>query len=127
MAMARDWPVVVICAGIYVHQGCILNRDGPYNAMPPANPGRYLPVVLRTAGWTVDQCAREAAKRGLDVFGLEVEGFCFMGTLADLPQMTQKLDDASCTNVPCVGAVNCVGWAMKVFSIGASPMWSTSS
>jgi hypothetical protein len=60
------------------------------------------------------------------VFGVEVEGYCFMGTLADVAQMTPRLDDAQCNNVPCVGAVNCIGWALKVFSIGAPSTFNTS-
>ncbi len=42
-----------------------------------------------------------------------------MGTLADVAQMKRKLDDATCSAIPCVG---CVGMVNKVYSIGESPM-----
>jgi hypothetical protein len=84
-----------------------------------------MPAGLDGKFWTVDQCAREAAKRGFDAFGMEVEGFCFMGTLADVAQMTPKADDATCNNVRCLGGAPCPGWALKVFAIGRSSMSCT--
>ncbi len=102
-----------------MYQGCFQDGNGPYQTAAYGSGGRALPAALSTSSWTVDQCARAAAIRGYEVFGIEVDGQCFMGTLADVTQMTQKLDDAQCDNVPCVGAKNCVAWALKVFSIGA--------
>jgi hypothetical protein len=108
--------------GNYVYQGCFQDGNGPYRTSSYYNAGRILPAALTTRGWTIDQCARAAAKRGYEVFGVEVDGECYFGALADVAQMTTKMDDAQCNNVPCVGGVDCVGWAMKVFSIGATPM-----
>ncbi len=56
------------------------------------------------------------------MFALQGYGACFMGTLADVGQMTQKLDDATCSTTPCVGGVGCVEGVNKVYSIGASSM-----
>jgi hypothetical protein len=97
-----------------------MDGNGPYRPQPYADAGRLLPAALAGSMWTVDQCAREAAKRGYDAIGLEINGVCFMGTLADVAQMTPKADDATCNNIPCLGGAACVGWALKVFSIGAS-------
>jgi hypothetical protein len=97
-----------------------MDGKGPYQTPPWTPEGRLLPAAAGTGGWTIDQCARAAAKRGFDVFGLEIDGVCFMGTLSDVAQMTSKADDATCSNVPCLRGLPCVGWALKVFSIGAS-------
>ncbi len=47
-----------------------------------------------------------------------------MGTNADVAQMKQKLDDATCIAIPCA---NCAAKVNKVYSIGARPLYYTSS
>ncbi len=124
LTMAWDIYLWLPCPGIYVNQGCFMDGNGPYQTPPYTPAGRLLPAAIPGA-WTVDQCAREAAKRGFDVFGIEVDGQCFMGSLADVAKMTTKVDDATCSNIPCLAGLPCVGWAIKVFSIGRSSMECT--
>jgi hypothetical protein len=114
------------CTGTYVNQGCFWDGNGPYQ-VPAWSGGRLLPAALNGKLWTVDQCAREAAKRGFDAFGMEGDGQCFMGTMADVAKMTTTADDTACSNTPCLGGAPCIAWALKVFSIGRSSMSCTFS
>jgi hypothetical protein len=67
----------------------------------------------------MEQCARAAALRGFEVFAMQASGYCFMGTLEDVARMTERLDDGSCSNIPCVADGNCAGMINKVYAIGA--------
>ncbi len=60
-----------------------------------------------------------AGQAGYEVFALQSQGLCFMGTLADVSQMKQKLDDATCSAIPCVAGTGCVGLVNKVHLFGA--------
>jgi hypothetical protein len=69
-----------------------------------------LPAYLPTDGFTIEQCAYAAALGNYEVYAMQLTGFCFMGTLADVAQMKQKLDDTICTtNPPSVNTVYTVG------------------
>ncbi len=70
-----------------------------------------MPGYLFTNGLTIEQCAHAAALGNYEVFAMQVDGYCFMGTLADVAQMKRKLDDATCTTNP--ASVN------TVYTIGA--------
>jgi hypothetical protein len=98
------------------YKGCFNDTNGPYMT-PPWGANHILPAALNTNGLTHEQCAQSAARAGYDVFALQGSGICFTGTLADVAQMKQKLDDATCSTAVCVG---CVGSVNKVYSIGAS-------
>jgi hypothetical protein len=109
-------------AGMNTYQGCFKDGSGPYNTFPWGST-RTLPAALNTDGFTIEQCARAAALRGFEVFAIQATGYCFMGTLEDVARMTQRLDDGSCSNIPCVGDGNCDGWINKVYSIGAHSLF----
>jgi hypothetical protein len=79
---------------------------------------RTLPGTLNTNGFTHEQCALAAAQAGYEVFSMQLDGYCFMGTLADVAQMKQQFDDATCNTVPCLGGVGCIVLLNKVYSIG---------
>jgi hypothetical protein len=119
-----SWLVVVL-----LHRHIHVPRlfPGRQRALPHARISSWRPDFASCdfgARSTVDQCARAAAQRGFDVFGLEVDGACFMGPLFDVPQMTQKLNDATCSNIPCLAGAPCVSWAIQVFSVGGSSIYS---
>ncbi len=110
------------------YKGCFSDGSGPYDA-PPWGGGRTLPATLNTNGLTHEQCAQAAAQAGYDVFAMQASGYCFMGTLADVAQMKQKLDDATCNTLPCVGGNpnDCLGLVNKVYFIGAFSVYCTAS
>jgi hypothetical protein len=113
-------------AGSYTYEGCFQDGMGPYET-PPWGSGRTLPAALATDGFTVDQCARTAGARGSDIFALQAGGRCFMGTFADLANMAQRLDDATCSTTPCVGGARCVDMVNKVYSVGLPFVYWTPS
>ncbi len=92
------------------YKGCYADGDGPY-ASPAWGGNRTLPVSLFRYGLSIEQCAYAAALGNYEVFAMQSNGYCFMGSLADVAQMKHKLDDATCTSNP--GLVN------TVYSIGA--------
>jgi hypothetical protein len=102
--------------------GCYGDGDGPYvyAALPSGN-GRTLPTALTTNGLKHEQCAHYAAQAGYEVFALQATGWCLMGTLGDVAQMKRKLDDVSCSTVPClqVNNVTCRDQVNKVYLLGA--------
>jgi hypothetical protein len=100
------------------YKGCFGDGDGPYVTSPWGG-GRTLPAALNTNGLTHEQCALSAALANFEVFGMQANGYCFMGTLADVAQMKQKLDDATCNSIPCT---SCNGNVNRVYSTGLSPM-----
>jgi hypothetical protein len=106
------------------YKGCFADGDGTYVTSPWGG-NRALPAALNTNGFTHEQCAQAAAQAGYDVFAMQANGVCFMGTLADVAQMKQKLDDANCSTTLCVGGVGCVSLVNKVYSIGVYPTSST--
>jgi hypothetical protein len=105
------------------YKGCYADGDGPYET-PPWGRSRTLPAALDTNGLTHEQCALAAAQAGYEVFALQASGYCFMGTLADVAEMKQKLYDSKCSTTPCVrvDGIGCIGMVNKVYSIGAWPM-----
>jgi hypothetical protein len=102
------------------YKGCYADGNGPYGSEAWGG-GRTLPVSLRTNGLTREQCALAAALAGYDVFAMQASGYCFMGNLADVAEMKQKLADSSCSTNPCVDGVGCIGWINTVYTIGALP------
>jgi hypothetical protein len=101
------------------YKGCFADGDGLY-VTPPWGGGRTLPAALNTVGLTHEQCAQAAVQASYDVFAMQANGVCFMGTLADVAQMKQKLDDVSCSAIPCLQPGGCAGMVNKVYSIGTS-------
>jgi hypothetical protein len=81
-----------------------------------------LPAAIPTNGLTHEQCAQFAAQSGFEVFALQSQGYCFMGTLADVAQMKTKLYDSKCSTTPCVqvDGIGCFGMVNRVYTIGAS-------
>ncbi len=83
---------------------------------------RQLPQVLdrfRT-GVSLDECAAAARSRGLPVFALQGYGQCFFGSMADVARLetSQKLSDASCTNLPCpASAMSCAANINKIYTV----------
>ncbi len=74
-----------------------------------------MPGALMTNGVTHEQCALATAQAGYEVFSMQANGVCFAGSLADVTQMKQQLDDATCSTIPCT---TCTAKANKVYSIG---------
>jgi hypothetical protein len=105
--------------GIYMYQGCFQDGSGPYEVRPWGS-GRSLPAALSMTGITVEQCGQAAGVRGFEVFAVQEQGICFMGTLAHVAQMKQKLDDAACSTIPCAAGNGCTTKVNKVYSIGAT-------
>jgi hypothetical protein len=101
------------------YKGCFGDGDGPYNSETWGG-NRTLPATLNSYDLTYEQCAQAAARAGYEVFSLQGQGFCFMGTLADVDRMRQMQDDAICSTTPCVDGIGCVSWVSKVYSIGLS-------
>jgi hypothetical protein len=104
------------------YKGCFGDGEGPYSSWGYS---RTLPATLSSTGFTHEQCAQAAALPGYEVYALQVEGYCFMGTLDDVAQMKRKLDDSICSTTPCSGsgAVGCVGLVNKVYTVGGSFMF----
>jgi hypothetical protein len=101
----------------YRYQGCYNDVSGPY-----LGGSRTLPQVLdkfRT-GVSLDECAAGARNRGLPVFALQGYGQSFIGSMADVARLeaSQKLSDASCTNLPCpLSAATCTGNINNIFTV----------
>jgi hypothetical protein len=103
------------------YKGCFSDGDGPYKT-PPWSGTHILPAALNTNNLTHEQCAQAAVQAGYDAFALQGSGVCFMGTLADVAQMKQKLDDATCSTIPCLGGTGCSVLVNKVYSVGESSL-----
>jgi hypothetical protein len=103
------------------YKGCFADGDGAY-VTPPWGGTRTLPAALNNNRFTHEQCALAALQAGYEVYAMQASGYCFMGTLADVVQMKQKLDDSRCTDIPCSEQVGCVGMVNKVYSFGAPCM-----
>ncbi len=99
--------------------GCFGDGDGPYGSAPWGGSHTLL-ASLNTDGITHEQCAQAAGQAGYEVYALQGQGVCFMGTLADVAQMERTLDDATCSTTPCVAGIDCVPSVSKVYSIGGS-------
>ncbi len=88
-----------------------------------------MPQVLdeyRT-GVGLDECAAAARSRGFPVFALQGYGQCFFGSMADVArlQTSQKLSDASCSNLPCpASAPACTENINKVYFIVGANLYS---
>jgi hypothetical protein len=99
------------------YKGCYGDGDGPYKSLSWGG-NRTLPATLNVYGLTHEQCAQAAGQAGYDIFSLQGQGFCFMGTLYDVSKMKRKLDDTICSTTPCVTGIGCVSWVSKIYSIG---------
>jgi hypothetical protein len=97
------------------YKGCFGDGDGPYRSWLQK---RTLPGTLNTNGFTHEQCALAAAQAGYEVYAMQLDGYCFMGTFADVAQMKRQFDDSTCNTVPCLGGVGCIVLLNKVYSIG---------
>jgi hypothetical protein len=98
------------------YKGCFADGDGAYVASPWGGT-RTLPAALNTNRLTHEQCALAAAQGGYEVYAMQASGYCFMGTLADVVQMKRKLDDSTCSTIPCLTEI-CLGMVNKVYSVG---------
>jgi hypothetical protein len=69
-------------------------------------------------GVGVDECAAAARSRGFPVFALQGYGQCFFGSMADVArlQVSQKLSDDLCANLPCpASAATCPSYINEVY------------
>jgi hypothetical protein len=83
---------------------------------------RQLPQALDKSrtGVSLDECAAAARSRGFPVFALQEHGQCYFGSMADVARLdaSQKLSDASCTNLPCpASATTCTANVNKVYTV----------
>jgi hypothetical protein len=103
------------------YMGCFNDNDGLYN-VPPRLGSHTLPACLNTDGFTLEQCALNAAQAGYEVYCIQASRYCCMGPMTDAVQMKTKYDDSQCTTIPCYNEAGCINLVHKVCVVGASRM-----